>query len=97
MRLASKGASQAAIAGGAIDWLIEFTKEHATDIDEAVIEAEVRKRQSWKSSTDADDITRGLIFLTRGVLFKRGIYRITMAPVKHRAQVLPWRRRHRAR
>jgi Holliday junction resolvasome RuvABC endonuclease subunit len=79
VRFASKGASHAAISGGALEWMIEFSKERACD--EVVIEQEVRKKKTWESSTDADDITRGLIFMARGVLFKRGVYRLTMAPV----------------
>jgi hypothetical protein len=79
VRFAKKGASHNAISGNAIEWLINFTKEHA--IDEAVIEQEVRKSQHWKSSTDSDDVTRGLIWNARGVLFLRGIYKIEMAPV----------------
>jgi hypothetical protein len=79
VRFASKGASHNAIAGGALAWLIAFTKEHPCDL--AVIEQEVRKRQHWKSSTESDDITRGLIFMARGVLYERGIYKIELAAV----------------
>ena len=79
VRFASKGASQDAIAAGALRWLIAFTKDNP--FDQLVIEQEVRKKESWKSSTDADDITRGLIFLARAVAFERGVYRPTFAPV----------------
>jgi Holliday junction resolvasome RuvABC endonuclease subunit len=78
VRLAGKGASQDAIFGGALRWLIPFTKDY--EFDQLVIEQAVRKQQ-WKSSTDADDITRGLIAIARGVVFERGIYRPTFAPV----------------
>lgn len=78
VRFASKGASHNAIAGGALRWLISFTKEHA--VDEAVIEEAVHKKQ-WKSSTASDDVTGGLIFLARGVLYERGVYKISTAPV----------------
>jgi hypothetical protein len=79
VRFASEGASHNAIAGGALRWLISFTKEHPCD--EAVIEQAVHKRQQWKSSTASDDITGGLIFVARAVLYERGVYRITTAPV----------------
>jgi hypothetical protein len=78
VRFAKKGASHNAISGNAIDWLIGFTTEHA--VDEAVIEQEVYKQQ-WKSSTESNAITHGLIWSARGVLFLRGIYKIEMAPV----------------
>lgn len=81
VRFAKKGASHGAIGKGAFDWFIGFIREH--EIEQAVIEQEVRKPQ-YKSSHDSNDVTRGLIWQFRFMLFKRGIYEprgLTMAPV----------------
>jgi crossover junction endodeoxyribonuclease RuvC len=80
-RFAAKGASHGAIGNGAAQWFDAFTAQH--EFDQAVIEQEVRKPQ-YKSSHDSNDITRGLIWQFRVMLFARRIYephRLTFAPV----------------
>src|SRR5262249_28879166 len=79
IRFASEGASHAAIAAGALRWLIDFTKPEPRP-DEVVIEAQVRKPH-WKSSNAANDVTTGLIFLTRAVFFERGVYKFVLVQV----------------
>lgn len=78
VRLVSTGATHNALAAGAIRWLVEFTQNYKPDM--IVIEAPVRKDR-WRSSTEANDITTGLIFLARGVLYSRGIFDIRVAQV----------------
>jgi hypothetical protein len=80
IRFGKPGASHAAIAWHALDWLITFTREQPLP-DLVVIEAAVRKEQ-WRSSHAANDITTGLIWTARGVLHGRGVYKIVEVPVQ---------------
>ena len=87
-RLASKGASHAAIFGNAIEWLIEFTREHKPNV--VAIEAPLSlgaiaksRRGGWGRAQNADTnlLLNGLIAIAMGVAYARGIYNINLHPV----------------
>jgi Holliday junction resolvasome RuvABC endonuclease subunit len=79
IRFASKGASHRAILHDAHNWLTVFLMNER--VDQAVIEQEVRKRESWKSSIAADNLTVKLIGIAEERLFAARIYKIEFAPV----------------
>jgi Holliday junction resolvasome RuvABC endonuclease subunit len=79
MRFAAKGASHGAILGHALEMLTTFMKDNP--VDHLVIEQEVRKRQSWKSSIAADTLLIKLIGIAEAVTFNAGVYRPAFAPV----------------